>query len=288
MQPNLALFFVVMALFCAAAVALQEYILAVAEGCATLLLLGCYQWLSVRRRRALADYVQATSEMLQHTSDGEMPFPVALVKLNDNELVWYNRAFAELTHVRERMSAQSLSEVIPGLSADFLAAGKQEAAAELRFEGRRYRVSGTVMPDADPKSGVMLGMLYLLDLTDLLLVRDEYIRSRPIVSIVLVDNYDELTNNMPDVSISALNAQLNSRSRASAPSPAQPASRPRCPSASARMVWISARTTILPPYPLKWRCPAAAIRPSSRTAMTSRSSAGARSRRSAARRSNPV
>ena len=100
MQPNLALFFVVMALFCAAAVALQEYILAVAEGCATLLLLGCYQWLSVRRRRALADYVQATSEMLQHTSDGEMPFPVALVKLNDNELVWYNRAFAELTHVR--------------------------------------------------------------------------------------------------------------------------------------------------------------------------------------------
>ena len=57
----------------------------------------------------------------------------------------------------------------------------------------------------------MLGMLYLLDLTDLLLVRDEYIRSRPIVSIVLVDNYDELTNNMPDVSISTLNAQLNSR-----------------------------------------------------------------------------
>ena len=92
MQPNLALFFVVMALFCAAAVALQEYILAVAEGCATLLLLGCYQWLSVRRRRALADYVQATSEMLQHTSDGEMPFPVALVKLNDNELVWCARA----------------------------------------------------------------------------------------------------------------------------------------------------------------------------------------------------
>ena len=36
-------------------------------------------------------------------------------------------------------------------------------------------------------------MLYLLDLTDLLLVRDEYIRSRPIVSIVLVDNYDAVS-----------------------------------------------------------------------------------------------
>lgn len=92
---------------------------AVADCCATLLLLGCYQWLSVRRRRRACGLCAATSEMLQHTSDGEMPFPVALVKLNDNELVWYNRAFAELTHVRERMSAQSLSEVIPGLSAIF-------------------------------------------------------------------------------------------------------------------------------------------------------------------------
>ena len=63
------------------------------------------------------------------------------------------------------------------------------------------------MPDADPKSGVMLGMLYLLDLTDLLLVRDEYIRSRPIVSIDLLDNYDEKKNNMNDVSISTKNDQ---------------------------------------------------------------------------------
>lgn len=77
MQPNLALFFVVMALFCAAAVALQEYILAVAEGCATLLLLGCYQWLSVRRRRALADYVQARARCssIRRTARCRSPWP---------------------------------------------------------------------------------------------------------------------------------------------------------------------------------------------------------------------
>lgn len=211
MQPNMALFFVAMALFCVASAVLKQYILAAAEGCVTLLLLGCYQWLSIRRRRALSEYVQAASDMLQHTSNSELPFPAALVKLNDNELVWYNSAFAALTHVRERMSAQSIEEVLPGLSADWLAAGKTEADSELRFEGRRYRVCGAVMPDADPKSGLMLGMVYLLDLTDLLQVRDEYIRSRPIVSIVLVDNYDELTNNLPDAGISALNAQLNSK-----------------------------------------------------------------------------
>ena len=40
-------------------------------------------------------------------------------------------------------------------------------------------------------------------------IRDEYLRTRPIVSIVLIDNYDELTNNLSDGKISNLDAQIN-------------------------------------------------------------------------------
>jgi len=42
-------------------------------------------------------------------------------------------------------------------------------------------------------------------------VRDEFVRTRPIVSVILVDNYDELTNNLPDSAISSLDARLNDR-----------------------------------------------------------------------------
>lgn len=52
-------------------------------------------------------------------------------------------------------------------------------------------------------------MLYWVDLTELLNVRDEYELSRPVVSIILVDNYDELTSNLPDKSISSLSAKLD-------------------------------------------------------------------------------
>lgn len=40
-------------------------------------------------------------------------------------------------------------------------------------------------------------------------MRDEYIRSRPVVAIILVDNYDELTKNLTEGAISTLNAELN-------------------------------------------------------------------------------
>ena len=52
-------------------------------------------------------------------------------------------------------------------------------------------------------------MLYLNDLTELYQVRDEYIRSRPVVSIILVDNYEELTKNLSESAISSMNARLN-------------------------------------------------------------------------------
>ena len=210
-QPSMAAYFAVMALFCIAALVLRQYYLALGETVVLLLLLVGYRFAVRRRRRAMAEYVQTSNEMLQRSSTGEVPFPVALVQLNDDELVWYNKRFAELTQVRETLSAQTISEVLPGLTTDWLTAGKTECPDELRYRDRRFRVTGSLLPNAEDKSGLMLGLIYLQDLTELLQVRDEYIRSRPMISIVLVDNYDELTNNLPDATISALNAEINTK-----------------------------------------------------------------------------
>ena len=54
----------------------------------------------------------------------------------------------------------------------------------------------------------MLGVLYFSDLTELYQIRDEYIRSRPVVAIILIDNYEELIKNLTESAISTLNAKL--------------------------------------------------------------------------------
>ena len=210
-QPSMAAYFIVLGLFCVAALLLRQYYLALGEAVVTALLFACYRFYAVRRRHALAEYVQTTNEMLRRSSDGEVPFPVALVQLNDGELLWYNKRFADLTQVRDTLDAQNISELLPGLTTDWLTGGKTERPEDLRYRGRRFRVTGSVLPGTDNRSGAVLGMLYFQDLTELLQVRDEYIRSRPMVSIVLVDNYDELMNNLPDATISGLNAEINTK-----------------------------------------------------------------------------
>ncbi len=211
LQPNVTFFFVVLVCFGAAALLLGQYLLGAAELAVTMAVFAGYRLSCLHRRRALTEYVQSTSPVLESAQNGDIPFPAALVQLHTGEIAWHNKPFANLTKLSERLDAPKLSELMPELKLDWIRSGKSEAPEELRYQSRRFRVTGNLMIDNDARSGVMLGMLYFQDMTDLLQVRDEYIRSRPMITIVLVDNYDELTNNLPDAAVSTLNAEINTK-----------------------------------------------------------------------------
>ena len=67
---------------------------------------------------------------------------------------------------------------------NWLLSDKTEYPYDLTIAKRRYRVYGTTL-QANDSMGTWLGVLYFTDLTELYQVRDEYIRSRPVVSIIL-------------------------------------------------------------------------------------------------------
>ena len=74
---------------------------------------------------------------------------------------------------------------------------------------RRYRIYGNFVRSEDSTTTVQLATIYFADMTEMFNIRDEFMRTRPVVSIVLIDNYDELTTNLSDSAISTLDAQLN-------------------------------------------------------------------------------
>ena len=208
LRPGVGVYFVVMALFCAATLLAGQYWLAAGESAVTLAVFAVYMVNRNRRDRKIQRYVQSASNTLESLSKGECPFPAVLVRLGDGGIVWTNSRFSELTGIADTMIEPQLEEVLPGFSTDWLASGKTESPHDVALDGRRYRVYGTTIRAEDTR-GTMLGVLYLSDLTELYQVRDEYIRSRPVVSIILIDNYEELTKNLTESGISTLNAKLN-------------------------------------------------------------------------------
>ena len=207
LRPGMGIYFLVMAAFCAAALLAEQYWLAAAETTVTLLVFMLYVMNRSRRNRQIQQFIQKAANTMEATSQGESPLPAVLARLGDGGIVWANRRFSELTGYADTMMEQQLDEVLPDFSTDWLAAGKTEYPGDVTLGDRRYRVYGTTIRAEDNK-GTLLGILYFSDLTELYQVRDEYIRSRPVVSIILIDNYEELTKNLTESAISTLNAKL--------------------------------------------------------------------------------
>ena len=206
--PGLWVFFVVMAGFAVAAAMTGNYVLAAVEGGLTAALGIYYVICRVYRRREIQQYVKTAFDSAGVSAGADVPLPMALVRLGDKSIIWTNDAFASITGYQNKYLHQQLGNVLPNLGLDWLTAGKTEYPYDITISNRRYRVYGTALRADDPE-GTALGMLYFSDLTELYLVRDEYIRSRPVVSIILVDNYEELIKNLTESAISNLNARIN-------------------------------------------------------------------------------
>ena len=208
-RPGLTACLIVMAGFSSAALAVQNYGLAALEFLITALVLLLYILDRKRRNREILSFIRRNFGTADLTAKGaESPLPMALVRLGDGGVVWASERFARVTGYREQIPEQSISKLLPGMSMDWLGSGKNEYPYDVSIGSRRYRVYGTVLSTGD-HAGTILGMLYLSDMTEMYQVRDEYIRSRPVVSIILVDNYEELTMNLSESAISNMNAEIN-------------------------------------------------------------------------------
>ena len=207
-QPGMGMYFVVMFLFSAVALLLDHPVMAGAEAAVTALLFTFYQLNKAHRRRELEAYIQSATNTLGTTDGGKTPFPMVLTRLGDGGLIWANESFTKLSGFRDKMYEQKITDLIPEFTTDWLGSGKNEYPYDVTLGERRYRIYGTTVHADDPQ-GTLLAALYFTDLTDLYQIRDEYIRSRPVVSLIVIDNYEELTKNLGESAISTLNADLN-------------------------------------------------------------------------------
>ena len=206
--PRLWVYFAVMVLFVAATALTQNYILAGVEAAAAVLVAVFYLISRERRKKTLQHFAREAFALPETAKSGEMPFPMAMVRLGDGSILWANDRFGTITGYQDRFLEQKLSAFLPETSLDWMTSGKTEAPYDVTLSDRRYRIYGAAFRADDPEN-TMLGMIYLSDLTELYQVRDEYVRSRPVVSIILVDNYDELIKNLPEGTISSMNARIN-------------------------------------------------------------------------------
>ncbi len=208
LRPGYGIFLGLMLLFSGMAIVMKYYLLAIIELSVTAVtLISCIAYQNARRKN-IQRFLSHTMDRVTSSGGSQPPFPMVALRLEDKAIVYTNDEFLHLTGFRDFACEHTVDAVIPGFSTEWLLEGKSQYPYDVTLQNRRYRVYGTTVFSEDMKAN-RLGVLYFTDLTELYQVRDEYIRSRPVVSIILVDNYDELTKNLSEGAISALHAKIN-------------------------------------------------------------------------------
>ena len=213
LRTNTVLYILLLLLF-AAVTAKVSPVLAAGEAVAALLV-----WYVSRRRskvmqQQMRQYVERISGGADTAKSSNMlfaPMPMMVFNPGSDDVLWANDLFMELPDVGQDIFESRVGQVVPNFETHWLLEGKPEYPGLYDWNGRRYRIFGCLSkPEKDGRLGV-LATTYWMDVTDLEHMRATLAQTRPVVAIVMIDNYEDLMSACPEGKRSAVRAAVEEK-----------------------------------------------------------------------------
>ncbi|WP_243417072.1 DHH family phosphoesterase [Pseudoflavonifractor phocaeensis] len=213
MEPSFRLYFAFLILF-AVVTALFSIPVAVIQVAVVAILYLYFRRNNAMRQKEILKYIEnVTCNMDSATKDTMVnaPLPMVIFRPENDEVIWSNDRFLQITGEREHMFDTKITAAVPDFSSRWLMEGKNECPTEVRIGDRRFLVYGHLVRTEEQGARGYLATTYWVDVTDFAQVRDEYYASRPVVAILTVDNYEELMKGATDNAKSAMRSEIDDR-----------------------------------------------------------------------------
>ena len=214
LEPNLKFYFLCLALFALAAVAVSIP-LAVIEGVATVALYLYFSQSNKKRRQSVLQYIDSVTGSVDTASKSTLinsPLPIMVFRPDTGEVIWSNENFLQLAGVREHLFEMRVEDAVPEFPVQWLLEGKQECPGRVVMNSRRFRVYGSLVR-AKGRGGEqnLVATTYWVDTTDADQLLETYTATRPVLSILMLDNYEDLMKACADTQRSAVLAQIDEK-----------------------------------------------------------------------------
>ena len=213
-RTNIMLYGICLVAFVIAAIPLSP-LLALGETLVSALVL----YVGVRRNRmaqhSVRQYLDRVNGGLDTARSSNMlyaPLPMLVFDLNSGEILWGNDRFIALTDLKDRLFESVIGNVVPGFDGHWMLEGKGEYPEPVVWNHRTYRVYGSLShPDELKGDHSMLATTYWLDITEAEQMRQTLDMTRPVVAILMIDNYEDLVKACPESKRSALLAEIEGK-----------------------------------------------------------------------------
>ena len=214
LEPNLKFYFFCLALFVLAAVTVSIP-LAVIEGVVTVALYLYFTQSNKKRRQSVLQYIDSVTGSVDTASKSTLinsPLPIMVFRPDTGEVIWSNENFLQLAGVREHLFEMRVEDAVPEFPVQWLLEGRQECPNRVFMNNRRFRVYGSLVR-AKGRGGEqnLVATTYWVDTTDADQLLETYTATRPVLSILMLDNYEDLMKACADTQRSAVLAQIDEK-----------------------------------------------------------------------------
>ena len=212
LRTNVTLYFICLVLFALAAIPFDVR-LAIGEGAAAVLLLIIARRRSRSVQQSMRQYMDRFTGGMDSARSSNMlfaPLPMMVFDADTQAVVWCNDGFLELTEQKEGVFDAHLNAVVPSFSVRWLLEGKNECPENVVWNHRIYRVYGGLTRPT-PDTPATMATTYWMDVTDSEQLRQTLQMTRPVVAILMVDNYEDLMKATPEGKRSAVRAMLEEK-----------------------------------------------------------------------------
>ena len=214
LEPNLKLYFFSLVIFTLAAVPVSP-VLALAEGVAAVGLYVYFNNRNKKRRQGILQYIDNVTGSVDTASKSTLinsPLPIMVFRPDTGEVIWSNENFLQLAGVREHLFEMKVEDAVPNFPVQWLLERKQECPDRVVMNNRRFRVYGS-MVRARSRSGEqnLVATTYWVDTTEADHLREAYTATRPVLAILMLDNYEDLMKACADTQRSAVLAQIDEK-----------------------------------------------------------------------------
>ena len=211
LRTNITIFSLCLVLFALAAIPFDVR-LAIGEGVAAVAFFLLGRRRSKATQQSLRQYIQRFYGGMDSARSSNMlftPLPMMVFDLATEDILWSSESFLQLTEQREGIFDAHLETVFPNISFHWLLEGKTEAPETVVWNHRTDRVFGGVRHPEGGRSA--LATTYWMDVTDTEEMRRTLELTRPVVAILMVDNYEDLMKATPEGKRSAVRAMLEEK-----------------------------------------------------------------------------
>jgi len=192
LTPNTGIYITILLIF-ALIITMYSWYLGIFAGIILLFLLY-YNWISNHdRSKKWEKYIETLSADIDSAARYailNLPFPLTLLDL-DGKVTWYNSNFIDL-FPDTRLLGKNINELVSALNIEKITESEHEYI-DVKLGEKYYRISHNVVNvNKDEKEDRYIVMLYWIEITDYNKLKELYNDERSIVSIVRVDNYEDV------------------------------------------------------------------------------------------------